>query len=209
MFAFCFCAFAQTSETSPCPTISVTGPSGIPMPNESINFSASVDNKGNDSEIKYVWSVSHGKIVEGQGTQNIKVILAPSDGSLTVTVEVKGFPTNCPNTASESLSPDCSPQAEKIEEVSEPIAQIEKNRIAEIVRALQNDPNAQLYIIFRHKENTSSKLISQKEREISNSLIKTGLAGDRITTVTDFGKSESVKFWLVPAGANPPTVEDN
>ena len=209
VFTFCFCAFAQTTNTAPCPTISVNGPTGIPKPNEPINFSAAVDNKEKDLAVEYVWSASHGKIIEGQGTQNIKVVFQPSDGSLTVTVEARGFPADCSNTASESLTGDSAPQAEKIEEFLQAFSRIDKNRIAEIVRSLQNDPTAQLYIIFKHKEKTSPKMVNQKEREISNSLVKAGLAADRITSITAYGQIETVEFWLVPAGATAPKIKGN
>lgn len=52
-------------------------------------------------------------------------------------------------------------------------------------------------------------MISQKERALSDSLVKAGLAADGITTVTGFRQADSVEFFLVPAGATPPKVEDN
>jgi hypothetical protein len=210
VFAFCFCAFAQTNNTLPCPTLSVTGPPGISVPDEPITFTASIGEEAKDYEIEYNWTIHGGEIVEGQGTTSVSVLRNVQGQSLMVTVNVSGLPDGCSNTASESASA-CGllPQPTQIDVFSECANHIDKNRINEIVRALYNDPTAQLYIIFRHKENTSPKTTSQKEREISNSLIKAGLAKDRITTVTDFRQSESVKFWLVPAGATPPIIEDN
>jgi hypothetical protein len=209
VFVFCFCAFAQTPNTAPCPAIWVTGPAGVPMPNKPINFFVTIDNKVKDLLIKYIWSASHGKIIEGQGTQNIKVVLQPSDGGLTVQVEIKGLPADCPNIAAESLTYDPAPQAEKIDEFSEPFVKIKKNRVNEIVRALQNDTYAQLYIIFRHKEKTLSKKVNLKEKNISNLLIQSGIEPERITRVSIFGQAESIEFWFVPAGATPPKIEDN
>jgi hypothetical protein len=81
-----------------------------------------------DLVLEYVWSVSDGEIVEGQGTQNIK-IKHPLDGCLTVAVEVKGFPVGCSNLASESMCMDPPPQAVKIDVFSEPFAKINKERI--------------------------------------------------------------------------------
>ena len=133
-FTFCFCALGQTSDISTCPTVSVTGPDGITKPNDLIDYSVTVDTKGKDLTLQYIWSVSDGKIVEGQGAQNIK-IKRPTDGCLTVTVEVRGLPVGCSNLASERSCIDLPPQAVKIDESSQPFAQISKNRINEIVSA--------------------------------------------------------------------------
>jgi hypothetical protein len=210
VFAFCFCAFGQTNNTAPCPTVSVIGPPGIPVPNEPIIFTASLSKEAVNYKVNYNWTVSGGRILDGQGTETLRVTPNNLGESLTVTVEIIGLPADCANKVSETAS-RCGlpPQPIQIDVFSKPFTHIDKNRINEIVRALQNDPTAQLYIIFRHKEKNTSKMASQKEREISNSLVKAGLAADRITTITDFGKSESVEFWFVPAGATPPNSQDN
>jgi hypothetical protein len=208
VFAFCFCAFGQTDKISPCPTISLTGPAGIAQPNESILFTLSVDEKAKNYDIKYNWTISRGKVVGGQGTATLSVLPNPGEG-MTAAIEISGLPGDCANTASETYMYCIGIQPTQIDVFSEPFTQIDKNRISEIVHSIQNDLSAQLYMIFRHKEKTSPKMASRKEREISNSLVKAGLAADRITTVTGFGQSDSIEFWLVPAGATPPKIEDN
>ena len=207
-FAFCFSAFAQANVTSPCPTISITGPAGIAQPNESILFTLAIDEKAKNYDIKYNWTISRGKIVGGQGTTILSVLPNPGEG-VTAVIEISGLPDNCINTASESYMYCVGIQPTQIDVFSEPFTSIDKNRITEIFRAINNDPTSQLYIIFRHKEKTSLNMANQKEREISNSLIKVGLANDRLTSITAFGQTESIEFWLVPAGATPPKVEDN
>lgn len=210
VFAFCFCAFAQTSNTAPCPAISVTGPAGISQLNEPITFTASIGAEAKDYNVRYNWTAKGGEIIEGQETLSIKILPDNLGNSLSATLEVIGLPKDCANMFSEVIG--CmlnAPSAIKIDEFLQPLAQINKNRITEIARALQNDPTAQLYIIFKHKEKTSPKMISQKERALSDSLVKAGLAADGITTVTGFRQADSVEFFLVPAGATPPKVEDN
>lgn len=208
VFAFCFGVFAQTNNTAPCPTISLIGPAGIARPNESILFTLSIDEKAKSYDIKYNWTISRGKIVGGQGTTTLSVLLNPGEG-VTAAIEISGLPGDCINTASESYMYCVGIQPTQIDVFSEPFANIDKNRITEIFRAINSDPTAQLYIIFRHEEKTSPKTSSRKEREVSNSLVKAGLATDRITTVRDFRHSESVEFWFVPAGAIPPKIKDN
>jgi hypothetical protein len=207
VFAFCFCAFAQTEEKSSCPIISIYGPAGIVNPNDSAKYSVEVDTKGKDLKLEYIWHISAGEILQGQNSKSL--IVKQPNSNLTVTVEVKGIAEEYENIATEVSYGDPLPQAEKIDEFSQSFIKINKNRIDKIVRVLHNDPNAHLYIIFKHKEKTSPKITGQKEREISNSLVKAGLVADRITAVTDFGQRDLVEFWLVPAGATPPKVENN
>lgn len=92
-------AFAQNSS---CPTLQVNGPSRVPKDGEVITFIAKTEGI-NKEALKYSWSASRGEIKEGQGTESVKV---PFEYyfSLTVTVEVEGFPKGCLNIASETLS---------------------------------------------------------------------------------------------------------
>ncbi len=105
VLTFCVGTFAQTNETSPCPTISVTGPAGIPSPDEAITFTLSLSQKAEKFNPKYSWTISGGEIIEGQGTQFIKV-LAPNffkGESLRATVELANLPKECGTvTASET-----------------------------------------------------------------------------------------------------------
>ena len=87
-------ASAQTD----CPTIKVTGPAGIPENGALIPFHARATGKVS-SGITYKWSVSTGKVAEGQGTDRAKFDVGwPTTAQVTATVEVRGLPEGCPNT---------------------------------------------------------------------------------------------------------------
>jgi len=85
-----------------CPTLDVTG-GGIVKAGETLNFTANVSG-GDQTEINYNWTVSQGKIIEGQGTSEIKVkTTSEMKGTVTATVEISGdFCANCMRTASET-----------------------------------------------------------------------------------------------------------
>src|SRR5687767_9488982 len=55
-----------------CPTISVSCPND-PKPNEPIQFTGKVSGGDPKAERIYYWTVSHGEIIEGQGTLVITV----------------------------------------------------------------------------------------------------------------------------------------
>ena len=194
---------AQTTGWT-CPAISISGPSGIVMPYESAAYSVSANAAGNDLKLEYVWSVSAGEIVEGQGTQGITV--RQPENQLTVTVELIGLPDSCQNTFSETSSGNCGlPIAEELNEFSGDFAKIDKTSFDKIIDALQNDSNAQLYIFNKYKKNTPRKKINKRNKEVKDYLVNSGIETERIKTVEAVAKADTIEFWLVPAGASPPT----
>ncbi|MDQ3800355.1 MAG: hypothetical protein M3384_12965 [Acidobacteriota bacterium] len=101
--AFPINTYAQ-AENSPCPEISVIGPSGIAAPTsgEPVTYTAKVENAEN-FQLEYLWEISAGEIISGQGTPSIELRARQDDPSnITVTVEIKGLPEGCPNVFSET-----------------------------------------------------------------------------------------------------------
>jgi hypothetical protein len=203
-----FAALAQTNATLPCPTISVTDVSGLPIPNEPIIYTATVGKEVENYNVKYKWTVVNGEIIERQGNLTVKVLHSNAAKGLTVKFEAVGLPKGCSNIASETMHIDFAPQASIIGELLTPTSQIEKTELFEKLSALDDDPNAQLYIIFRYKKNTSQKIIKRTEQNLFDSLIKAGIPKDRITFVKDSATDESIRFWIVPAGAENPRINN-
>jgi hypothetical protein len=87
-------------DPPPCPTISVACRSRVD-PKEPITFEATV--AGGDSDIKptYKWSLSAGKIINGQATRKISVDASRlKKESITAKVKVGGAQPSCNNVAS-------------------------------------------------------------------------------------------------------------
>lgn len=85
-----------------CPTLEVTGPSGVTVPGAIMPFAVVVSDPSL-KKLSFEWQVSGGTIVEGQGTRVIKVI-APAERPRTnvnATVTVNGLPNGCANSASD------------------------------------------------------------------------------------------------------------
>jgi hypothetical protein len=102
-FMFQIAAFGQTEKT-PCPKISVAGPSGIidPTSGDPATYTASVENSEN-LQIEYFWETTSGKIISGQGTSTIQLLVGETGSSnVAVTVKIKGLPEHCPNEATET-----------------------------------------------------------------------------------------------------------
>ncbi len=196
--------YAQATDNSICPTVSVSGPAGFVEPNNPATFTVNVDTKGKELNLEYIWSISAGEIISGQNTPTLTV--KQPDGNLTVTVEVKGLPDGCPNTDSETAGGvDLPPQAEKLDEFSGSFARINKAGFKKIIAAVQNDQNAQLYICKKYKDDFSKIKIDKTSDKVKNYLLKAGIEADRIVFVDFPAKTGSLEFWLVPVGATPPS----
>lgn len=204
ILSFCAVSFAQNNQSTACPEIDVTGPSGIPQPGETVTFTANISGTVLKN-ITYIWTISTGEISEGQGTPTITV---KPDTSFTVTVEIKGLPESCPNASSETVFGDLPPQAEKIDEFSLSEIRIDKARIDNLIAELQNDPTAQAYIIERFSRNISQRIIDRKIQKIGDYLVKFRKQDkDRFTIIITSADENSTQFWIVPAGATPPTSD--
>ncbi|MDQ3750674.1 MAG: hypothetical protein M3367_16900 [Acidobacteriota bacterium] len=178
------------------------------MPNEAIRYSVTVDKKGKDLKLEYIWSVRNGEIIEGEGSQAI-IVKQPSNNSLTVTVEVRGFPTGCPNTSSETSFYCPPPQAVKVEEFSESILKVDKIRLDKMIAAIEDKPNAQIYILRSFKEKASQEKTDAAEKQLFNFLSEgKRIEKDRVTLIRIPAEIELTQIWLVPPGAEPPKIDN-
>lgn len=195
---FAFMAFGQPS----CPSLSVTGPSGLPKPNEPWFFRANLSKEAENYKVEYIWEVTGGKIIEGQGTSNLKV-LADKMCSVEVTVKVKGLPETCPNIISASASmSDCNLTQVPQDRYSEIPPQINKKSLSEFARIFQAELLGKAFILEQFNSKTSYDLIKRK-------LIKTflyltqdlGLSANRIVWQIQYDKENLTYLYYVSEGA--------
>lgn len=203
---FASSAMSQETPDANCPTVVVNGPSGNVGGGERATYVAKVDGKSLPTFLEYVWSASDGKIVSGQGTSQVEVMV-PGGGGITVTVEVKGFPTGCNNRASESSFGDPRPQAVKLYEFVGAVTKTRAKLAAQATEIAKNDRNARLTIfLYGGEGRNSAKFVKDK----TNTLLKyyvpiCGYDAGRITIVHIPRTNDRVSIWLVPAGADSPT----
>lgn len=102
---FVFTTFAQ----SPCPIITIVGPSSATPFGGNMSFLAKVEGVNLD-KVSYKWTVSNGKIVNGQATPVLQVVSEDTDRqTVTATVEITGLPLDCSNklSATGEIVKDC------------------------------------------------------------------------------------------------------
>jgi len=92
-----------TPAPSNCPTLEVTGPSGVTARGTIMPFVVLVS-EPRLKNLSFAWTVSTGTIAEGQGTRVIKVRAPAPNGTktITATVTVQGLPQGCRNMASDT-----------------------------------------------------------------------------------------------------------
>lgn len=83
-----------------CPSLEVQG---VPATSrkQKASFFAKVRPHGEDSRLKYEWTVTGGKIISGQGTNRIKVAAAKTGYEIKATIEMRGLSSwcGCPTSA--------------------------------------------------------------------------------------------------------------
>ncbi len=206
ILSFCFFAFGQNTN---CPEISVTGPSSVLQPGETATFILSVTGEIEEAKLEYLWSVSDGKIIEGQGTRAIIVGEVPWDSTPTATVDIKGLPEGCPNTDTETgvICSCISPiLVDELEISSKPI---NLKRLNTFVSEIKSNPDDAAYIIIYSNKRFSLSEIKRKESFIKNYLVSRQIEENRIKIIIarNNGNNDEnrIRFWRVPQGAQPPT----
>ena len=197
--------FAQTNQPSNCPTLDVSG-GGLVEKGQPQSFTANVIDSEN-RQLEYIWTVSSGKIIAGQGTPSITVEPGEEE-AITATVEVKGFPEGCRNTESERAS--CGlrrPQPSLFDEFGPLNSGDFKARLQNLYVELGNNSQAQGYII----NYGTDREIARREKQIRDAVTFLNLDAPRITLVNGGanprGKGIFTKVWIVPAGADDPTPD--
>lgn len=201
MLLFTSSLFAQTAANSGCPGIDVSGPSGLVDPGETGRFTVQVEKEaGKDVLLEYVWSVSSGEIVSGQGTSEINVKWGAE--SVTATVKVRGLPEGCRDMGSENQG--CGlrmPEAQLIETFRGRLREKDRTRFDKFVAALEADRNAKGIIFFG---GTPARIKANKRTMMSLIPMHLGRRGPGVTLVDLSTTAEFMELWVVPAGAKDP-----
>ena len=206
--AFCLAASAQANE-NPCPSISLSGPAGLTQPGETVLYVAEIGKEAEKYNIEYIWTVENGKIIEGQGTNSLKFL--PNEGgneiSSTVRLEIRGFPKQCTNTASASLSIHIlrppAPTTDPVDEYGKVSSGDEKARMDNFFTQLLNDPTAEGIIKVPNDKDLMRHLAFLNNYTNFRNFDKT-----RISFLVANKNEQLTQLWVIPAGAEMLKCED-
>ena len=197
---------AAPPPTCMCPQLSVSGPSGLTNAGDAMTFTATTS--GGTGTFGYTWSVSAGTIESGQGTPSISVRTTRemAGGNVTATVDMSGTDPACNCTHTESATAGVAPNigSTLVTEFGPAKPDEIKANLDNFYIQLNNSPNSQGYVI---NYGTPAQ-IKTRRAEIMKALAFRKLDPSRLTFVDgppDGSGTVHTKFYLVPAGATPPT----
>ncbi len=184
-----------------CPTLSISGPSGITKPGDSMTFTAS-----SSGDVTYNWSVSAGTITSGQGTASITVATTKemAGSNVTATVDIGGVDPNCGcvTTASETAGIADREKEIPVDEFGNAPDDDVKARVDNFYIQLNNNPSAQGYII---NYGTAAE-IKKRRGQINKAITFRKYDASRVTFIDgpNNGTGINTKFSVVPPGADRP-----
>ncbi len=189
-----------------CPAIEIVCPTDIAL-GQPITFSSRLTGgvPANTNAV-YNWTVSAGTIVEGQGTESIKVDTTGLGGqTVRASLSVGGYNLECAAECGVSV-PLPKLAGRKFDEFPDISRNDEKARLDNYGIELQNDPTATAYVIVYPGKYGKPRDVQQHASRIVDYLVNSrGLDKRRIVTLVGPKRDNLfVELWITPQGATPP-----
>lgn len=187
-----------------CPSVNISCPDRV-IPGQPVTFGAALTGGSGNVTPVYNWTVSAGKIIEGQGTNSIKVDTTGLAGqSVTATLSMGGYDSDCSATC--SLHFPAPLTCRKFDEYSGITRNDEKARLDNFAIELQNDPTATAHVIVNPGQGGRSGQAQTQTKGIVDYLVNSRrLDAQRIVPIVGPERSgQMVELWVCPQGAAPP-----
>lgn len=189
-----------------CPNVEIVCPTNIAI-DRPLTFSSNVTGGTAGITPIYSWTVSAGTIIEGQGTNTIKVDTTGLAGqTVRATLSMGGYTLDCSASCAVQI-PIPQPKARKFDEFPDIARNDEKARLDNYAIELQNDPTATAYVIVYPGRNSKAGDVQKHTTRVVDYLVNSrGIDARRIVTLLGNTRDElMVELWISPQGARPPT----
>lgn len=202
IFLHSLTVFPQTenAEKQDCPTVSVIPPPSVVRVGEAMRFSGKLTGNTDLDKFEYMWTVDKGRIIKGQGTDSIVVVL-DEEGDTTVTATVNILnQKHCDLSASDTGIVCTCGDPVILDEFGELPTDDLRARFDNVFIYLQNDPKAKAVVINYGLD----KDIKARKKLINNHMKFRGYDKNRII-FEDGGREKTIRtlIGLVPEGADP------
>jgi hypothetical protein len=186
-----------------CPNVAIICPDRV-QPGQPVTFSSTLSGSLGNVTHAYTWTISNGRIIEGQGTSSIRVDTAGLEGqTLTATLSMGGYSLDC--------SANCSVQfpapltCRSFDEFPAVARNEEKARLDNFAIELQNDPSTSGYVIVNPGQHGRAGEVQTRSTRIVDYLVYSRrLDGRRIITVVGPARPElMIHLWVCPQGSTP------
>jgi hypothetical protein len=188
-----------------CPNVSIVCPDRLVV-DEPITFSANMSGGSGDVSSTYNWTVSAGRIIEGQGTPTIKVDTKGLAGeTIKATFAIGGYPQTCSAVCLVQM-PLPVRTCRKFDEFPDIQRNDEKARLDNFAVELQNDPAATAYVYIYPSLRGKTIEGQKRSSRIVDYLVNTRkLDAQRVVTIVGAPRRDlMVELWVCPQGITPP-----
>jgi hypothetical protein len=192
-----------------CPAIEIVCPSSVEI-GQPVTFSSRLTGGvPAGTNPVYNWTVSAGTIIQGQGTDTIKVDTTGAGGqTVRASLSVGGYNLEC--------AADCGVAvplpvliSTKFDEFPDISRNDEKARLDNYGIALQNDPTSTAYVVVYPGRNSKRGEVQHHANRVIEYLVHSrGLDQSRIRTLVGPTRDNLfVELWITPQGATPPNPQ--
>lgn len=188
-----------------CPSVYINCPDSVKA-GEPVTFASTLSGGSGNGAPIFNWTVSAGRIIEGQGTDRIKVDTTGLAGqSLKATLTMGGFTIEC--SASCSIQFPVPLACRMFDEYPDIARNDEKARLDNFAIELQADPTSTAYVIVSPGEHGRPGQVQSHSKGIVDYLVNSrGFDSSRIITIVGPLRSGlTTGLWVCPQGATPPT----
>ncbi len=188
-----------------CPAVEVTCPTTIGV-DQPLTFTSSYTGGTAGITPVYNWTVSAGTIIEGQGTDTIKVDTTGLAGqTIRASLSMGGYNLECAANCGVTI-PAPKLAGRRFDEFPDISRNDEKARLDNFGIELQNDPSATAYVIVYPGKSGKRNEVQEHAGRIVDYLVNSrGLDQQRIVTLVGPVRNElQVQLWITPRGATPP-----
>jgi hypothetical protein len=189
-----------------CPNVEIVCPNTISI-DQPLTFTSRATGGTAGVTPVYNWSVSAGTIIEGQGTNTIKVDTKGLAGqTVRASLSMGGYaPLVCAADCGVSI-PLPKINSRRFDEFPDISRNDEKARLDNFVIELQNDPTATGYVIVYPGRSGKRGDVQHHASRIVEYLVNSrGLDAHRVVTLVGGARNELfVELWITPQGATPP-----
>lgn len=191
-----------------CPAVEVTCPTALAM-DQPVTFTSRYTGGTAGINPVYNWTVSAGTIIEGQGTDTIKVDTTGMAGqTIRASLSLGGYNLECAADCSVTM-PAPKLISRRFDEFPDISRNDEKARLDNFGIELQNDPSAVAYVIVYPSKSGKRGEVQEHAGRVVDYLVNSrGLDQQRIQTLVGPTRNElHVELWITPRGATPPNPQ--
>lgn len=192
------------TETAVCPEINVAGDGFQRDRKLPLKFSVAIKGEEPDSKLGFEWNVSAGKIIAGQGTNQIQINLSETSAKqITASVQVKGLTPECDNHSFSTTEVGSFPY--KIDEFGFVYYSDLSARFDGFISYIYSEPSMTGYIIIYGPREGNSKAVLKTIYNIKKLMAFRQYDASRVKIVEGgFREEGMIEFYLIPQGAEVP-----